>query len=446
MIKRLVLLVLLFASAWACATQPVEWQVRGTAAWSASPQDGCGDPATFQFHQGPSALSGSCWYQGSPFFNITGRYRPCTGVGETMSSDGVCAVVRCPQGEGWSRGADLNCSADPCKSGTVQSGLNSNLSLICTPKVCPTGQVLSGDTCIPKPPTCIDPETLQSDGTCAVSGPTTPTDPTKGPKGDTGVQGLKGDKGDKGDTGDTGSKGDVGSKGEAGNNGSAGATGATGAAGANGVNGATGGTGAAGAQGVMGLTGMTGAVGATGLSGVAGAMGLTGAAGVAGAAGTNGVDGKDGKSFCEENPGLAVCRDSTVAGSCAATTCSGDAIQCATLRQAADLNCRQQQEQDALKASSLGELGTAVAAGADPKSADLPTPQNGQSVDIRNVDASGWLGGGALFADKSISVQGHTIVIPLSKALELLLALRYALMVAASLVSFRLLSGAILGA
>ena len=162
-----------------------------------------------------------------------------------------------------------------------------------------------------------------------------------------------------------------------------------------------------------------------------------------------GGDGKQDKpeeqsDLCKLNPMLTICRNSSVTGSCGQISCQGDAIQCATLRAAAAMECKQRTDAEELKASSMHSLGAAAIAGTDPMQAKLPTPANGSVVDVGGLSADGWLGAGAAFSDVSFSLLGQTVVIPLAKISGYLVGLRYALMVVASLVSFRILSGAIL--
>jgi hypothetical protein len=161
--------------------------------------------------------------------------------------------------------------------------------------------------------------------------------------------------------------------------------------------------------------------------------------------GKQGQPDKPDNDFCRVHPELNMCRNSSIAGQCGQITCMGDAIQCATLREAATIQCRQKEEEDALKASPLHALGQAAANGNDPEKGTLPAPGNGQTVDVSALNADGWLGGGAPPEDVSVEFMGQSIVIPFSKAASALVILRYALMVAAALVSFRILSGAVLG-
>ena len=161
--------------------------------------------------------------------------------------------------------------------------------------------------------------------------------------------------------------------------------------------------------------------------------------------GKQGQPDKPDDDFCRQHPDLNICRNSSVAGQCGQISCNGDAIQCATLREAATIQCRQKEAEDAIKASPQYTLGNAAANGNDPEKGSLPAPGNGTTVDVSALSADGWLGGGAPIEDVSVEFQGQSIVIPFSKAASALIVLRYALMVAASLISFRILSGAVLG-
>lgn len=387
--------------------------------------------------------------------------------GQSMAPDGTCAFVQCPQGQYWWRDASLTCHApddEHCPVGTVASG-NS-----CIAKTCPSPTVLNPATGVctaPEEYPCPSGTTKQPDGNCKAD---SPTKGEKGDKGDKGEQGTKGDKGDKGDAGADGAKGDKGDQGiqgEQGNQGAMGSAGRNGTDGRNGVDGAQGirglqgaqgsqgaqGTtgaqglqgiqGAQGLQGIQGRTGDTGSAGINGINGATGTAGAQGIQGIAGVAGTDGEKGETGKGLCEENPALAVCKNSTVAGSCEAVSCTGDAIQCATLRAAAALQCAQATSDAELAASPLNAVGQAAVDGSvDP---GAPTKENGEHIDLpSSLDANGWLGGGKCFADKTITLQGHQILIPLSAGCDAMLVLRYALMVVASLVSFRILSRAVL--
>lgn len=163
-----------------------------------------------------------------------------------------------------------------------------------------------------------------------------------------------------------------------------------------------------------------------------------------GGAGRTDTDPADDKyDLCKTNPNLTVCKNSTVAGACEQTSCTGDAIQCATLRAAAIMECRQRKNEEDLTASPLHALGQSAIAGTDKDG--LPTIENASVFNVPgSLDQSGFIGAGSCFADKTITVQGHTVTIPFSQACDILLVLRYAIMVVAALVSFRILSGAVL--
>jgi len=163
--------------------------------------------------------------------------------------------------------------------------------------------------------------------------------------------------------------------------------------------------------------------------------------------GTNPGGGSGGNGdLCQRNPSLNICKNSSATVSCgAAVYCDGDAIQCAMLRQVAEQNCRDIQDAQAANESGIGKLGKQVLDGQDPKSDDLPTPENGTEVNVpKTLDQSGWLGGGQCFADKSFTIQGREVVIPFSRACSALIVLRYAIMIVALMVSFKLLSGAVI--
>lgn len=164
-------------------------------------------------------------------------------------------------------------------------------------------------------------------------------------------------------------------------------------------------------------------------------------------AGGAGIEDKpeDKSDLCKQNPHLTICKNSQVVGQCAEVSCTGDAIQCATLRAAAAMECKAREEVKEMQASPYYALGQAAAAGNDPLKNSFPTVANAKTVQLPgSLDGSGWLGGGAPFPDKTFVVQGQTVTIPFASALQYLLILRYALMVVALLVSFRILSGAVI--
>lgn len=156
----------------------------------------------------------------------------------------------------------------------------------------------------------------------------------------------------------------------------------------------------------------------------------------AGQPGKTDTPSADQANLCKQNPNLTICRNSTVSGTCAETTCVGDAIQCATLRAAAALQCQQKKDADDLKASPLNTLGTAAAAGNDPAASTLPTASKAEVVTLASIEGSqGWLGAGSYFKDKTVQLPGgKQLVIPLSQGQDVMIALRYVTMIVCSLV------------
>lgn len=147
--------------------------------------------------------------------------------------------------------------------------------------------------------------------------------------------------------------------------------------------------------------------------------------------------------LCKQHPELNICRNSTVGGACETIHCTGDAIQCATLREAAQIQCRQKRTEDELKESGLFTTGQAAVAGTDMD--NLPTPENATLFNVdTQLSQAGFLGGGACFSDKTVTIQGHTITLPFSAACEYLIVFRYVVMIIAGFISFRLLSTATL--
>jgi hypothetical protein len=162
----------------------------------------------------------------------------------------------------------------------------------------------------------------------------------------------------------------------------------------------------------------------------------------AGTAGKQDTPNVDQMNLCKQNPNLSICQNSTVSGTCGEISCTGDAIQCATLRAAAAMQCKQQQTEDDLKASSQYTLGAAAASGADPAASTLPTPSKAEVVTVSNPDTSGWLGTGSYFKDKTVTLpSGQSLVLPLSQGANLMIALRYVTMIVCSLVCFKIIRG-----
>lgn len=147
--------------------------------------------------------------------------------------------------------------------------------------------------------------------------------------------------------------------------------------------------------------------------------------------------------LCKQHPELNICRNSTVGGACETIHCTGDAIQCATLREAAQIQCRQKRTEEELLESGLHAVGASAVAGTDLDG--LPTMNSAVQFNVdTQLSQAGFLGGGACFSDKTVTIQGHTITLPFSAACEYLIVFRYVVMIIAGFISFRLLSTATL--
>ncbi|WP_293781284.1 hypothetical protein [uncultured Oxalicibacterium sp.] len=151
-------------------------------------------------------------------------------------------------------------------------------------------------------------------------------------------------------------------------------------------------------------------------------------------------DSSDGKDdFCKKNPQLNACKNSTVAGECENTSCEGDAIQCAILRQQRKQYCESNKDND------QSNLAKAALAGNDPIGGTLPTKQNATTINFQNMNQNSFLGTASCWPDKTISIMGVSVTLPLSKPCEHIAWLRFVMMTIAALVSFKILRGPILG-
>lgn len=179
--------------------------------------------------------------------------------------------------------------------------------------------------------------------------------------------------------------------------------------------------------------------------------GTSGSSSGSGGTGAVATGNSPSPTICDENPSLNICKNSTVTGSqCEGSngitgfTCTGDAIQCATLQQVADQNCRDAADRQAESQSAEFRLGSAVMGGNDPLGSNLPTPGNATNVDVGTLSSDGWLGGGSCFSDVAFSVMGQQISIPFSQVCQYLIVLRGVAMAIAGLVSFKMLSSTFL--
>lgn len=112
------------------------------------------------------------------------------------------------------------------------------------------------------------------------------------------------------------------------------------------------------------------------------------------------------ESFCTENPQSSLCKQSRFGGSCAATTCDGDAVMCAMAAEQYKRNCELFDSNPLSQAGEGAMTGQAVPAG-HPGAA--PTTVNMTSSFQPGEVAA------ACLVDKSVTVLGKTVAVPFSK-------------------------------
>jgi hypothetical protein len=163
----------------------------------------------------------------------------------------------------------------------------------------------------------------------------------------------------------------------------------------------------------------------------------------------DGTGGKsdDSKDFCSAHPELTVCQNSSVSGSCGQTACQGDAIQCATLRAAAAMQCAQQQDTDALKAMPQKALGDQIMAGADPMAGQISDTLKGTEVDMSRVsfDQSGFLSGGTCLANRSFVVMGRVVPVDFTTVCNNIAPLRAVMMAVALIMAYLIVGRSVVG-
>ncbi|WP_293779252.1 virulence factor TspB C-terminal domain-related protein [uncultured Oxalicibacterium sp.] len=155
--------------------------------------------------------------------------------------------------------------------------------------------------------------------------------------------------------------------------------------------------------------------------------------------GGGGGSASESDSFCAKNPNLNVCKNSTVSGECESTSCEGDAIQCAILRQQRKIAC------EFSKADDMSRLGGNMMSDNDPLKGTFPTKENARKVAMPELNKNAFLGGGSCFADVQFTVQGRQFTIPFAKMCDYLIVLRGVVMLLASLASWKIVSRSILG-
>jgi hypothetical protein len=157
---------------------------------------------------------------------------------------------------------------------------------------------------------------------------------------------------------------------------------------------------------------------------------------------------KDDEKYdlCKQNPMLNICRNSSVSGSCGEVSCQGDAIQCATLRAAAAMECRtKKQEEDFLKRPEIA-AGQQILDGNDPMKGAIDAALKGETVDFgaTSLDQSGFVGGGSCLAPKSFTAMGQTVSVSFDWMCTNIQPLRYFVMACAFILAYLIVSRAAL--
>lgn len=152
------------------------------------------------------------------------------------------------------------------------------------------------------------------------------------------------------------------------------------------------------------------------------------------------------QNFCKQNPNLSVCRESTVSGTCGQISCMGDAIQCATLRAAAAMQCKQAEDETMLKNSTEAALGNSILNGSDPMAAEIGAAIKGSEVDLSkaNLDQAGFIGGGSCFPNKTFMVSGRSVTMDFTTVCSNIQPLRGVVLACAFIVAYLIVSRSVL--
>lgn len=146
---------------------------------------------------------------------------------------------------------------------------------------------------------------------------------------------------------------------------------------------------------------------------------------------------QDKRGFCEENPTLQICKDSSFSGSCTGSfTCNGDAIQCAIAKEQHTRNCKFFEED----ADMNSEFET-MKAGENNNPADV---ENREIVDVQSqLNESSEGIASSCPVDVNFSVSGHTFTLPMSEYCDVLTMLGYISLALAYGVAARILAGSV---
>lgn len=150
--------------------------------------------------------------------------------------------------------------------------------------------------------------------------------------------------------------------------------------------------------------------------------------------------------LCKQNPMLTICRNSSVAGTCGTITCQGDAIQCATLRNIAAMECREVAELEKLEGLASTGLGNSILGGSDPMQGQIDGALKGTEVDLSPAALSdaAFLSSATCLTDRSFVAGGRTITVSFVKLCPAILPLRYAVLACSWIVAYLIVSRSIL--
>lgn len=147
------------------------------------------------------------------------------------------------------------------------------------------------------------------------------------------------------------------------------------------------------------------------------------------------VDSKD--DFCKKNPNHQACKqteDGRFGGTCSASfSCSGDAIQCATARAVNEINCT-------LKGTSSAESSLYESEKGKTGNQTTGLPGNASiSLGSGSIDQTNLLGSPGCISDKTITVMGASITLPMSDICPHLETLGNVLLALSFLLSVRII-------
>lgn len=121
-------------------------------------------------------------------------------------------------------------------------------------------------------------------------------------------------------------------------------------------------------------------------------------------------DTKEQLSFCKDNPDASICKKGSFGGVCAATTCDGDAVQCALVQEVYKRNCEWAEEPTGLKNVGQGAMT------GEARANDHPALQpDARSVAFSEVISQADLIGSGCPIDQTLDLAGYSLVLPFGK-------------------------------